>query len=418
MLPDSTYLSDAERRELTAEKRKLNERYEAARSDGERQRLWRQINTLAAKLEDDANDRLLGGDGERDAMGIEACRAAAAKFGTLGSTTASGPSTEELRDFMTPGSATRDLWVTPPREIVQGPVSRFAGKHESTRAAFLTTDTGTIGSAYYFTTDLYRNVVMGLLAASGVLEAEPTLLITNHLRDIQVPVLSADATATAGVEGSPATEANPTGGAVTLGHYRFDGKFSVPLEMVMSAEYDLPSLLSTFATRSIANKVAAMLALGNGTTEPCGLFTASAVTVGVTTAVATGPSMNEMVQLTASLGKGYRKSGRMVTSDVLHTSLLQFTDDVGGYYLRTLEGGGETLAGKRLFSEPQADQSGMSSAEVHAVYGDFSGYFVRTTPMLFRRTEDDPLNPQYTFAIWMDAKVADANSLVSLKMAT
>ncbi len=323
-----------------------------------------------------------------------------------GSTGHSTAGQAELRSFMTPGSPLNQYWVTPPREQVMGPASKF------TRAAFLTTDTATIGSAYYFTSELYSDVVMGLVAASGVLEAEPTVIVTNHLRDIQVPVLTADATATAGVEGSPATEANPTGDAVTLGHYRYDGAFKVPIEMVMSAEYDLPSLLSTFATRSIANKVAAELAMGNGTTAPQGLFVGA--TVGKTSS-STSPTSNELIQLTKSVGKGYRKNARMVVSDALHTLMLEWTNDDGDYLMRSIESGGYQFAGKNLFTEPQADQSGLSAAEVHAVYGDVSGYFVRLTPMLFQRRDDDPLNPVFTFAIWADARVADAASVRSLK---
>ncbi len=120
--------------------------------------------------------------------------------------------------------------------------------------------------------------------------------------------------------------------------------------------------------------------------------------------------------VTTSIAKGYRKTAKMVASDALHTAMLAWKNGAGDYLLRTLEGGGEQFAGKALFTEPQADQSGMSASEIHAVYGDFSGYFVRTTPMFFERRDDDPLNPTFTFAIWTDAKVADANSLRSLSM--
>ena len=185
--------------------------------------------------------------------------------------------------------------------------------------------------------------------------------------------------------------------------------------MSMSAEYDLEGLLATFATRAIANKTAAMLALGNGTTQPQGIFTASAVTIGKTCGAANGPTMDEMLEFTKSLGKGYQ-TARMVMSDVLHTYCIGLTDDNDDYYMRSVEGGGYQFAGRNVFTEPQADQSGMSANEIHAVFGDFAGYAVRTTPMLFQRRDDDVLNPTYTFALFLDAAVLDAQSLVSLKM--
>jgi HK97 family phage major capsid protein len=316
-----------------------------------------------------------------------------------------------LRDFLTPGSPVTDYWVRPTREQVMGPASKFA-----TRSAYLTTDTATTGAAYFFTPELYQKVVTGIIDSSGVLEAEPTMIVTDHLRQIQVPVLTQDAVATAGVEGSPATATNTEGDAVTLGAHRYDGKFAVSIETIMASEYDLTSLLSTFAIRAIASKTAEMLALGNGTTQPQGLFTAAGVTVGKTAASKTVVTSTECIQFMKALPKGYRKAARIVASDALHTYMLSWLDAEGQYLLRSIEGGGDQFMGKPMFTEPQADQSGMSASEVHAVAGDFSGYYVRLSPMFFRRSDADPLNPVFTFAIWLDAKIADAQSLVSLAM--
>jgi HK97 family phage major capsid protein len=323
----------------------------------------------------------------------------------------------ELKEFLTPGSAVKDYWVKPPREQVQGRASQFAGIRD---LAYLTSDTTTTGAGYFFTTELYREVIMGLVDASGVLEANPTVIITNHLRDILAPVLQVDAAATAGVEGVGATETNTEGDAITLGHYRYDGFFKIPVELAMSAEYNLDTLLATFASRAIAAKVAEVLALGDGSTEPDGLF--HGATVGKQVASETAVTPEEMIALTKSVGKGYRKNARLVVSDALHTAMLSWRDDSAGagtgqFLLRSLEDGGYQFAGKPVYVEPQADQTGMSDDEIHAVYGDTSGYFVRMTPMLFHKNEtSDPLNLVYTFAIWIDAKIGDAAAVRSLKM--
>ena len=399
-------------RERFARLSELDRKYRSTTDAAERRRINQQIEQLNAAQVEDAIavrsavlDHLDGSDAARSRIRDSAAGANAGSSYRG----ASGPSNDELRALCTPGSPTSQLWVTPTREEVMGPASAFAKRDH-----FITTDTGTIGSAYYYTPEMYGSVVMGLLAASGILEANPTLIVTNHLRPIQVPLVVADAAAAAGVEGSAATETHPTGGHIDLGAFRFDGVFNVSIEMIMAAEFNLDELLVTFATRSIANKVAAMLALGAGTTEPLGVFTSAAVTAGVTTASTTAAVMDEMLALTKSLPKGYRKQARLVTSDALHTSLLSYKDGQGDYLLRSIEGGGEQFAGKPMYTEPQADQSGMSAAEVHAVYGDFSGYFVRTTPMFFQRSDADPLNPSFVYSIWMDANVADASSLRSL----
>ncbi len=319
----------------------------------------------------------------------------------------------EWREFMTPGSVTKEYWARPAAEMTICKASDFTRKFY----AYDDTSGADSGAGFFWTPELYRNVVMGLVESSGVLEANPTLVITNHLRDVQVPILVTDATATAGVEGSDATAAETVGDGITLAHYRYDGVFSVSAETAMSASYNLDALLAEFASRAIANQVAAQLALGDGTTEPAGLFTAGITTAGKTAASATSVTADEMIDLVKSVSKGYRKRSKLVVSDVLHTSLLKLKDDTDSYVLRSVDGGGYQFCGLPVFTEPQADQTSMSASEIHAVCGDFSGFFVRMTPMLFHRDDHNPLVLSFRFAIWIDSAVADAGALRHLVMA-
>ncbi|MFA4929869.1 MAG: phage major capsid protein, partial [Patulibacter sp.] len=261
-----------------------------------------------------------------------------------------------------------------------------------------------------------RNHFLGSSCASYLRKSG--LIITNHLRPIQVPRLDTDATATAGVEGSPATDANTVGSSVTLAAHRVDGVFTCSLELLLASEYNLESLLATFAQRAIQAKVSAYLSTGaGGGTAPQGAFTAAAVTVGETAASQTAITVDEWVNLMKSIPKGARKGARIVASDVAHTELLKAKTGMGDYLLDTVDGGGYSFAGSPLFTEPQADQGGMTTGEVHVVAGDWSSFFVRMTPFYFKRTDgDDPLNPKFTFCLWMDSAVVGPD-LRSLDMA-
>lgn len=322
----------------------------------------------------------------------------------------------ELKEFLEPGHPRKQFWIGPGVASWRGAPSDYLQK----ASPYVTGDTSVTGSGYFFTPDLYRDVVTGLIDGSGVLEAQPTLILTDHLRPIQVPVLTADAVASAGTEGLDATQTNTEGDAVTLGAHRYDGRFIVSAEQAMSAEYSMEQLLSTFASRAITTKIAEVLALGAGTTEPLGLFRGAGV--GKTTAVAGAVTPEELIDLTKSLGKGYRKAARLIASDALHTAMLKWREDdsdgTGAFLLRSTEGGGYQFAGKPVFTEPQADQSGLSAGEVHAVYGDTSGYFVRMTPMLFAKDDSNPLVVVFRFALWLDACVADAGAVRALKLAS
>ena len=403
-------LSADEVRELTAKKHDLQRQLLGATKQGTADRLTKQIIDIAEELDTDAMERREYDEARQRAANI-AANVATSVYGP--GNASSGPTHDEVRTFVTPGSPVRDLWLRPAAEEH---ICRAAelGRRGDT-VPYLTTPNST-GADHFFVPELYNQVAMGMLAASGILEANPTVITTNHLRPILVPYLSSDATATAGTEGSPATAAHTAGNGITLGAFRYDGLFSVSIETLMASEFNVENLLTTFAIRATANKVAAMLALGNGTTEPQGLFDTAAVVMGVTTASTTLATADEVLALTKSVSKGYRKQSVLVTSDVLHTQLLQLKDGQGDYLLRSIEGGGQQFAGKPLYVEPQADQSGMSATEVHAICGDFAGYFVRLSPMLFRRSDADPLNPQFSFAVWCDAKVVDANSLRALLM--
>ena len=252
-----------------------------------------------------------------------------------------------------------------------------------------------------------------MLKGSGVLEAWPTVVLTNHRRPINVPRVTADATASAGPEGSAATDTNSTGDDITLNAYRYDGRFTVSIELLMASEINLEELLTDLASRAIANQVAAQLALGDGTTEPAGVFTSGVVTTGVTAAAETSITVDEAMECcTTALPKGYRKQAKVV-SDELFTSLLTARDDNGQFMLRTLDGGGSTFCGKPMFQEPAADQTSISTGEIHLVAGDFErGLLFRSTPMLFKRTDgDDPPNPVFHFAAWVDSAIADTAAL-------
>lgn len=318
----------------------------------------------------------------------------------------------EFAEFMRPGSLQKDYWAKPGAEQTVCRASEFTRKFY----AYDDTSGADSGAGFFWTPELYHNVVMGLVESSGVLEANPTLVITNHLRDVQVPILVTDAVATVGVEGSDATAAETVGDGITLGHYRYDGVFTVSAETIMTSSYNLDALLAEFASRAVANQVAAQLALGDGATEPAGLFTAGITTAGKTAAAATSVMADEMIDLVKSVGKGYRKRSKLVVSDVLHTHMLKWKDDTDAYVLRSVDGGGYQFAGLPVFTEPQADQTSMSASEIHAVCGDFSGFFVRMTPMLFNKDDSNPLVVKYRFAIWIDSAVADAAALRHLVM--
>ena len=93
----------------------------------------------------------------------------------------SSASSPELRALVTPGSSTTEMWLRPTRDEVMTRASEFRV------TPYLTTTGNVPGGDHFFTPELYREVVTGLVAASGVLEANPTLTGLPELIGICAP---------------------------------------------------------------------------------------------------------------------------------------------------------------------------------------------------------------------------------------
>ena len=133
----SKILTASEAETLTAEKHDLMDKAIESKSQGESDRLSKQIVAIQRQLDDDLN--------ERRRTGFDEARSKAASIAFGATRTTGGPSKDELRAFVTPGSPTTQMWINPPREQVMGRASDYG-----MRSAYLTTDTATTGSAYYF----------------------------------------------------------------------------------------------------------------------------------------------------------------------------------------------------------------------------------------------------------------------------
>ena len=118
---------------------------------------------------------------------------------------------------------------------------------------------------------MYPRIMQSLVAGSGVLAAGATIITTSHVRDILIPVQTADMTAAQHGETEAATQTWAAQSQLTLETFRQDGFFIVTQELAKAAEYDLQGYLADCAGRALSAKVAESVATDDGSSKPNGL---------------------------------------------------------------------------------------------------------------------------------------------------
>lgn len=275
--------------------------------------------------------------------------------------------------------------------------------------------------AYYnIATKLWNEVVYHENAQSGVLKAGPKIIRTPGDGPLQIPVLSTDAAAAAGTEGSaPANSTYPVFTRPELKAYRVDGYMVVSDEMMRSPDYPFYDVLSEIAARALATQEAIVLARGGGTTEGNGLFPQA--TAGITAASQTTFTMDELRQLYFKPVAGERANGKFLMSTIAMQTLALMKDGTGNYLWRgateaTLP---DTLLGKPCIEEAHADaNNAIAATEKHVVFGSVDGFWVRYAGgLVIEPSKEFSFTSWLTvirFALWMDCGLVRPGSIYRL----
>lgn len=360
---------------------------------------------------------------------LAAARAALEEFNALNlEKAAAGPPPAAVADAnrAAPAAAALKAFLmgeTPQREWIERPPELI------TKALEWSTD-GTAGVPHagrLFTSSLYPEIITSLLAASAPLEAGATIVATpnDSLQPLLVPVLSTEMTAMAHAELDDAVDAGGDITAHTLTGFRADGLSVLTEELIRSAGYDLPGFIGKAFGRAIAAKTAEWLAAGGGTTEPSGIITA---TTGKTCTSKTVLTPQDLIDLYLSTGKAYQKIGSYVVSSHALAQMLAWRDDSGGagtgqFLLDHDEAGRLTFLGRPVFVEPNLNGAGaaLADGDTAAVFGDFSGFWVRVSEVHIRADQGGADFPKFitrlAMAAWIDSVIVDPLALRACVMA-
>ena len=203
-----------------------------------------------------------------------------------------------------------------------------------------------------------------------------TILTTGSGEDIKVPTQAGFSTGSATAEAAAFAVSNPSTSFLTLRAHKFGTLITVSRELLEDSGIDLVSFIGRQAGNAIGNIVNTKLAIGTGTDEPQGLFTAAGSGVrGTATDFAF--STDDLIDLVHSVDSDYASrpaAGFQMRRATLST-LRKLKDGEGRFIYDPTMGTQALLLGYPVFENPHAPAIG--TAEKPVVFGDMSSYHVR-----------------------------------------
>jgi HK97 family phage major capsid protein len=299
---------------------------------------------------------------------------------------------QEIREFVTQGSPRTTLFIPAPER----------------RTALITTDAATTYASYTVPEQWWNTVQMHVNAASGVLASNVTVLRTAGGEEINIPTLATDAAAALTAQAAAPSEVHPVFGQNVLNAYRLDGYFTVSKEFLQDSAINVEGFLQEAASRAIATLAASYAATGTGSSQPQGVNDSTEVTTaGVTTAVATDFTMDEVWDLYLSVLPGYRARGEWIASSTAYAKLMKMKNDEGSYMISNPTSTEPAM----LIGKPLREDSGFeacTAALCPLFFGDFSTYWVRWARGL-EFTRDDSFAftsfaSTFRWAAWFDTE--------------
>jgi len=204
-----------------------------------------------------------------------------------------------------------------------------------------------------------------------------TVLNTASGNDIKVPRQTAFSAATATAEGAQFAVSNPTGESFTLKSQKVGVLLKVSSELITDNEVNLVEYLGRQAGEAVGYKVNELLAVGTGTVQPQGIFTAAGSGVTGGTAVSGAFTADNLIDLLHSVDSAV--AARPATALQMNRATLgavrKLKDGDGRYLFEYGAAGEPRILGERIVENPFAPAIGSASKSV--IYGDMSSYHLR-----------------------------------------
>lgn len=220
----------------------------------------------------------------------------------------------------------------------------------------------------------FEREIVRALDEENVIRRLAKVITTHHER--KIPVALGHSVAQWTTENSAYTESNPTFGQKQIDAYKLTDLCRVSVELLKDSTFDIEAYLRQEFARAFGIAEEEAFCVGNGTTQPTGIFTANGGTVGVTAASATAITADEIISLVHALKAPYRKNAKFLMNDAT-VALLRKLKDQNGQYLwqpSIQAGTPNRLLGYEIYTSPYVPVAEAGTLTV--AFGDFKNYWI------------------------------------------
>ena len=237
---------------------------------------------------------------------------------------------------------------------------------------------GTDSEGGYTVPDAFERQIIESMREFGVLNGLATHITTGDNGQLTIPTVATNSTAAWTAEEAGYTQSEGTFGQVVLNAYKVGVVSKISDELIVDSAFDLLSWLAKDHGEALGLKTGEAYAVGasNSTTTPRGLV--NRATVGVTSAVNTGFTADELIDTQHSLTQPYRAGAAWVMNDATVKIVRKFQDQDDQYIWQPgLQAGSpDTLLGAPVYTDPNVDT--VAAGKKVAVYGDIAkAYIIR-----------------------------------------
>lgn len=237
---------------------------------------------------------------------------------------------------------------------------------------------GTDSEGGFTVPDSFARQIVESIREFGVINNLATRITTSDNGDLQIPSVATNATATWTAEEAAFTQSEGTFGQIVLKSYKVGVISRISDELIVDSAFDLLAWLARDHGEALGLKTGEAFAVGaaNSTTSPKGLL--NRATAGVTTAVNTGFTTDELIDLQHSVTSPYRPNAAWLMNDATVKIVRKFQDQDDQYIWQPgLQAGSpDTLLGAPVYTDPHIDT--VAATKVVAAYGDIAaGYIIR-----------------------------------------
>lgn len=220
----------------------------------------------------------------------------------------------------------------------------------------------------------FERDIVKALDEENVIRRLAKVITTHHER--KIPVALGHSVAQWTTENAAYTESNPTFGQKQIDAYKLTDLCRVSVELLKDSTFDIEAYLRQEFARAFGIAEEEAFCIGNGTTQPTGIFTENGGTVGVTAASATAITVDEIISLVHALKAPYRKNAKFLMNDAT-VALLRKLKDQNGQYLwqpSVQAGVPDRLLGYEIYTSPYVPVAQAGALAI--AFGDFKNYWI------------------------------------------